>query len=181
MTNVRGRTNDIGHRLYCRPGLPDVDAAGAGMARMISTRRLAVRVAVIVLILAVWEACARAHFVPIYFLPSLSAVLQRTYQDLASGALITAAYYTLVRTLAGFGLAAAFGIVVGVMIARIPLVRWFCDPLVSIGLPLPKIAFLPIFVLWFGVFEESKILMIAFSAVFPVIVLPGRAPSMSTN
>jgi ABC-type nitrate/sulfonate/bicarbonate transport system permease component len=52
----------------------------------------------------------------------------------------------------------------------VPLMRWFFDPLVSIGLPMPKIAFLPVFILWFGVFDASKILMVALSAVFPVIV-----------
>ena len=50
------------------------------------------------------------------------------------------------------------------------LARWFFDPLISIGLPMPKIAFLPVFILWFGVFDASKILMVAFSAVFPVVV-----------
>ena len=59
---------------------------------------------------------------------------------------------------------------IGILIARARIARWFFDPLVSLGLPTPKIAFLPVFVLWFGVFDESKILMVAFSAIFPVIV-----------
>ena len=41
---------------------------------------------------------------------------------------------------------------------------------VSIGMPMPKIAFLPVFMLWFGLFDASKILLVAFSSVFPVIV-----------
>jgi ABC-type nitrate/sulfonate/bicarbonate transport system permease component len=49
-------------------------------------------------------------------------------------------------------------------------VRWFFDPLVSIGLPLPKVALLPVFMLWFGLFDASKILMVAFSACFQIII-----------
>jgi ABC-type nitrate/sulfonate/bicarbonate transport system permease component len=44
------------------------------------------------------------------------------------------------------------------------------DPWVAIGFPSPKIAFLPIFILWFGIESLSKILLVAFSCVFPVII-----------
>jgi len=53
--------------------------------------------------------------------------------------------------------------------ARVAPIRWFFDPLLSAGFPMPKIAFLPIFVLWFGLFDVSKIVMVAFSAIFPVV------------
>jgi ABC-type nitrate/sulfonate/bicarbonate transport system permease component len=49
-------------------------------------------------------------------------------------------------------------------------VRWFFDPIVSVGFPMPKIAFLPIFMLWLGLYDVSKITMAAFNAIFPVIV-----------
>jgi taurine transport system permease protein len=77
---------------------------------------------------------------------------------------------TLLRAFTGFAMGAVAGIVIGVCMARMPVVRWFFDPLVSIGLPMPKIAFIPVFILWFGVFDESKILMVAFNALFPVVV-----------
>jgi taurine transport system permease protein len=77
---------------------------------------------------------------------------------------------TLLRAFTGFAMGAVAGVVIGVCMARMPVVRWFFDPLVSIGLPMPKIAFIPVFILWFGVFDESKILMVAFNALFPVVV-----------
>ena len=43
------------------------------------------------------------------------------------------------------------------------------EPLISIGFPMPKIAFLPIFILWFGLYDVSKIVMVAFAAVFTVV------------
>jgi ABC-type nitrate/sulfonate/bicarbonate transport system permease component len=47
--------------------------------------------------------------------------------------------------------------------------RWFFDPIISVGFPMPKIAFLPVVILWLGVFDVSKITMIVFDAIFPVV------------
>lgn len=121
-------------------------------------------------VLALWQGFAEAHVVSAFLLPAFSTVVVRLYHDVVSGDVIVGIALTLYRAFAGFALAAVAGIAIGVMIARVPPMRWFFDPLVSIGLPMPKIAFLPVFILWFGVFDASKILMVAFSAVFPVVV-----------
>ncbi len=131
---------------------------------------MALRVFSIAAVLGAWQITAMAHVFSDFLLPSLSEVLLRLYHDLVSGDLIRGIELTLIRTFIGFAMAAAGGVVIGVAIARIPVARWFFDPLVSVGLPMPKVAFLPIFMLWFGVFDVSKVLMIAFSAIFPVIV-----------
>jgi ABC-type nitrate/sulfonate/bicarbonate transport system permease component len=128
------------------------------------------RWASILALLAAWEILARAHVFSDFLLPSFSGVIVRLAGDVVSGDLLLGVGLTLYRALAGFALAAGAGVAIGILIARLPLARWFFDPLVSIGLPMPKIAFLPVFILWFGVFDASKILMAAFSAVFPVIV-----------
>ena len=54
-------------------------------------------------------------------------------------------------------------------IARIAAIRWFFDPIISVGFPMPKIAFLPVVILWLGVFDVSKISMVVFDAIFPVV------------
>jgi len=133
-------------------------------------RRKLLRSSSIILLAVAWEWGARMHFVSDFLLPSLSSVLTRLFQDVVSGEILVGLGLTMVRTFAGFSLAAVAGIVIGVTIARIRVIRWFFDPVVSIGNPLPKIAFLPIFILWFGVFDWSKIAMVAFSSVFPVVV-----------
>src|SRR5262249_42660963 len=79
---------------------------------------------------------------------------------------------TLGRMFTGYLLAAAIGIPLGVCIARIGIARWFFDPVLSIALPMPQIAFLPIFTLWLGVLDASKIALITFSSIFPIIVQP---------
>jgi ABC-type nitrate/sulfonate/bicarbonate transport system permease component len=67
-------------------------------------------------------------------------------------------------------LAAAFGILFGMLMARSTAVHWLLDPLVALGFPSPKIAFLPVFILWFGIESVSKILLVGFACVLPVII-----------
>ncbi len=136
----------------------------------INWRRKLLRSSSVILLAVAWEWGARMHFVSDFLLPSLSSVLVRLFQDVISGDVLVGLGLTMVRTFAGFAIASVAGIVIGVTIARFRFIRWFFDPVVSIGNPLPKIAFLPIFILWFGVFDWSKIAMVAFSSVFPVVV-----------
>jgi taurine transport system permease protein len=68
-----------------------------------------------------------------------------------------------------------FGVAIGILISRSKIVHWFFDPIVSIGMPIPKIALLPVFMLWFGLYDASKILMVAFSACFQVIATTWQA------
>ena len=58
--------------------------------------------------------------------------------------------------------------------SRNAMARWFFDPIVSVGFPMPKIAFLPIVILWLGVYDVSKIAMVAFDAIFPVVTATHR-------
>lgn len=122
-----------------------------------------------VLLLA-WEFAARFELVIAFLLPPLSVVLTRIATDFVSGQLPLDIAITLYRTLVAFAIAAVVGVTLGILISRFRPVRWFFDPLVSIGLPMPKIALLPIFMLWFGLFDMSKILMVAFSASFQIII-----------
>jgi taurine transport system permease protein len=142
----------------------------AEMARMTGLAEASLRAAPLIAVALLWEAFARAHIVSEFLLPPFSGVVMRLFDDLLSGDLLTGIALTVYRALAGFVLAAIFGVATGILMARVTAMRWLFDPLVSVGLPMPKIAFLPVFILWFGVFDASKILMVAFSAVFPVIV-----------
>ena len=61
------------------------------------------------------------------------------------------------------------GVALGTLAARNAFCRWLIDPLVSVGFPAPKIALLPIFILWFGLGDASKLTMIVITCIFPVI------------
>ena len=116
-----------------------------------------------------WEAFARSGAVTAFMLPALSVVLERIWTDGVSGELWTNLGLTLYRSFAGFLIAAAAGILLGVLIARNRVARWLLDPVISAGFPMPKIAFLPIVTLWLGFHDVSKITMVVLDAIFPVV------------
>lgn len=127
------------------------------------------RVFSILVLLALWEwLAASGKFTP-YQLPALSKVLLRIWDDVVSGDFFLNTALTLYRALAGFLICAVGGVIIGMAMARSRIANWFFDPLVSIGFPMPKIAFLPVVILWLGVYDVSKITIIVIDAIFPVI------------
>jgi ABC-type nitrate/sulfonate/bicarbonate transport system permease component len=116
-----------------------------------------------------WELFARSGAVTPFMLPKLSTVLARMGADAASGDLWQNLGLTLYRALTGFAIAAAGGIALGFGVAYSRVMRWLFDPLISVGFPMPKIAFLPIITLWLGFHDLSKISMVVFDAIFPVV------------
>jgi ABC-type nitrate/sulfonate/bicarbonate transport system permease component len=121
-------------------------------------------------LLIAWQIAATFELVMPFLLPPPSAVLRWIADDVASGTFFRNASLTLYRTFAGFALAALVGVSIGILMTRVVSVRWFFDPILSFGLPLPKVALLPVFMLWFGLFDASKILMVAFSACFQIVI-----------
>lgn len=127
------------------------------------------RVASIVLVLAAWELLARSgRFTP-FQLPALSAVLERVWSDAVSGDLLINTVLTLYRALVSFAICAVGGVLIGMAMSRNKVANWFFDPIISVGFPMPKIAFLPVVILWLGVYDVSKITIIVIDAIFPVI------------
>lgn len=131
--------------------------------------QILIRSGSVIALLVGWELLAQSGAFTTFLLPPLSLVLSRVFEDAMSGALLLNLGLTLYRAMVGFLIAAGAGVVLGVLIARIPVVHWLFDPVVSVGFPMPKIAFLPVFMLWFGLYDVSKISMIAFDCIFPVI------------
>lgn len=134
-----------------------------------AVRRVLVRLAPIAALLLAWELLARSGAVTAFMLPPFSAVVERIVADAAGGELFRHLAVTLWRALAGFTIAAVAGIALGAAMARNAVVRWFFDPIVSAGFPMPKIAFLPVIVLWLGLYDVSKITMVVLDAIFPVV------------
>jgi len=116
-----------------------------------------------------WEAFAQRGVVTPFMLPPLSAVSLRIWSDASTGDLALNAGLTLYRALAGFLIAAGAGVALGCAMSRSALMRWFFDPIISVGFPMPKIAFLPIVILWLGFFDVTKIAMVVLDAIFPVV------------
>jgi ABC-type nitrate/sulfonate/bicarbonate transport system permease component len=124
----------------------------------------------VIALFALWEGIAAAGLLSEFLLPRFSVVLARIWEDLLSGALPLAMGQTAMRALTGFTIAAVLGVTIGISMAESRLARWFFEPIVSVGFPTPKIAFLPIFMLWLGLGDLSKIALCALSCFFIITI-----------
>jgi len=127
------------------------------------------RIGSVLVLLAAWEALARSGAFTPFVLPSLASVVERIWTDAMSGDLFVNMGLTIYRALVGFFISMIGGILIGVMMSRNVIANWFFDPIVSIGFPMPKVAFLPVVILWLGVYDVSKITIVVIDAIFPVI------------
>ena len=139
------------------------------MAGLQKLRDIGVGAILPIAIIALWEFSAREKLVSPFLLPAFSRVVERLWQDLISGEILALTGQTLMRLVISYTIATVAGVVIGILMARVRFVRWLVDPIVSIGFPAPKIAFLPIFVLWFGLFDAPKIAMSIIACIFPII------------
>lgn len=120
-------------------------------------------------LLIAWELVARSGAVTMFMLPPFSAVAERIWSDAVGGSLWINIGLTLYRAFAGFLLASVIGVGLGIAMTRTRLAHWFFDPIISVGFPMPKVVFLPVVILWLGVFDVSKVTMVTLEAIFPVV------------
>jgi ABC-type nitrate/sulfonate/bicarbonate transport system permease component len=123
----------------------------------------------VVVMLILWEVTARAGLFNNFLLPPLSKVLLRGGYDILNGELPRQILATASLAFIGFMIAAIAGVAAGAVMSMSPIARRIMEPLVSVAFPIPKISFLPIFILWFGLGDLPKILMIAFTCVVPIV------------
>jgi NitT/TauT family transport system permease protein len=145
---------------------------GAPAARWLNERlRAVVRTAFPFLVVGgLWELVARAGIFPRRLFPPLEEVAATLVRLTAEGILPHHALETVGRLLAGFALAAVAGVVIGIAMGRSRRAEDVFLPLVSIGAPVPGLAYAPLFLLWFGLGNVGAILLVAFVSAFPVIV-----------
>lgn len=125
---------------------------------------------VFIVLIAFLEWATRANFISNLTMPRPSAVLA-TFADLwSSGLLWKHALPSLNRLVIGAAIGVTAGIGVGLMIGLFSLIRAGMVPVVSAIFPIPKIALLPLFVIWFGIDEASKYALIAFGTFTPTVV-----------
>src|SRR5262249_3486508 len=114
-----------------------------------------------VMVFALWEIVARSGVFPPRLFPSLVTVAQTFVELTMNGILPHHVVDTLLRLLAGFFLAAAVGVTLGILMGRSRRAEDIALPLVSIGAPIPGLAYAPLFLLWFGLGNKSAVLLVA--------------------
>lgn len=118
---------------------------------------------------AAWEIVAWSGAFPPRLFPSLEVVAATLWRLTAEGILPHHAVETLYRLAAGFAVAALAGVAIGIAMGRSRRAEDLLLPLVSIGAPVPGLAYAPLFLLWFGLGDTGSIVLVAFVAAFPVI------------
>ncbi|MBL8586116.1 MAG: ABC transporter permease [Bradyrhizobiaceae bacterium] len=131
-------------------------------------RAIALGLLVPVSVAALWELAVYAGLSSGRLVPPPSRIFT-TFMELAStGELTRHTIATLLRVLAGFGIGVAFGTVLGALAGYSALARSLADPTLQALRAIPSIAWVPLFILWLGIFEASKVALIAVGVFFPV-------------
>ncbi|MGU3419271.1 ABC transporter permease [Methylobacterium sp. D54C] len=123
------------------------------------------------LVLAIsWEIAVASSAASGRLLPPPSRIAATLWALAVSGDLWMHVEATLVRVGLGFLCGAAAGILAGALVATVPPLRWLLDPSLQALRAVPSLAWVPLFILWFGILETPKVLLIAVGVFFPVYV-----------
>jgi NitT/TauT family transport system permease protein len=121
-------------------------------------------------ILVVWQVLVQTGNINELFLPSPLSVLNAMWTMTISGKLPWAVLVSLNRLVQGLVYGSVIGVVLGLLAGAIPWIEDVLDPWVAAVYPIPKSALFPLFLLWFGLGDASKIVTIAVGVLFLVLV-----------
>lgn len=117
---------------------------------------------------AVWEIFARSGVFADALTPSLVTVAQALGRMAADGSLAMHAAATVGRLAAGYVLAVAIGVPLGLAMGRWRALERGVLPIVTALLPVPSLAWVPLFILWFGLGNAATVLLVTYAAVLPI-------------
>jgi NitT/TauT family transport system permease protein len=117
-----------------------------------------------------YELVARSGWFAPALVPTLPAIAGTLWSMLLDGTMEAHALNTLARVFAGLALAVVMGLVLGFLMARYRAVERFFSPLVSALMPIPSLAWAPVFILWFGLGNIATVLIVFYAASFPMLV-----------
>jgi ABC-type nitrate/sulfonate/bicarbonate transport system permease component len=147
--------------------LRPVGFRGAGFAPKVSRRAGWIALA---LVIALWQVAGSAGWVNPLFLPAPLSIARAIYQLALSGALWQHLSYSIMRIGAGWILGTVAGVIVGFSIGLSSLARGVGITFISALFPIPKIALLPLLILWLGIGEQPKIATIALGVFFSTAI-----------
>jgi ABC-type nitrate/sulfonate/bicarbonate transport system permease component len=121
-------------------------------------------------VLTLWAVIGATGWVTPFYLPPLPDVLAVAARMLADGTLVRHALVSLGRVLAGFALAVAVALPVGMAMGLSSRAHHVLEPWIELVRPIPPIAWIPMAILWLGIEEASKVFIIAYGAFFPIML-----------
>lgn len=120
--------------------------------------------------IAIWQALWAAGKISPLFLSGPSAIVKQFRYGLTQGTLLSDMRYSGTNFLIGFALALLSGVVLGIIIGWYRRVRLIFDPFLNALYATPRIAMIPLIIIWFGVGMWSKVFIVFISAFFPILV-----------
>ena len=124
--------------------------------------------------LAAWELVARSGLWSPLLFPSLAKIGYELALFVSGSEGLSQAWISLQRALSGFGLAAAAGVLAGMLMGRSRWVAGLLDPLFSGTYAVPKLALFPIFIFVFGIGSLSKVALIFLECLYPIVIITSQ-------
>ena len=124
----------------------------------------------VILFLAVWEAVVRLQGIAPIFLPAPSSIAIYLWRMIIDGTIEYNLAVTLLRIFTGFSAAAVTGVGLGLLMGMSRIVARVADVWIAALYPLPKIALIPLLLIWLGSGEAYRIVISAVTAFFPVVI-----------
>ena len=121
--------------------------------------------------IAIWYAVSKAQIYPVYIVPPLDMVIKSFSELISTGTLFQHIYWSIIRVIAGFAIAAAIGIPLGIGMGWSNSLMRLVEPLTNIMRQIPPIAWVPFAMIWFkaGVVESSAFI-VCIGAFFPILL-----------
>ena len=142
------------------------------LRRSLSTRWISLLT--LVALLAIWWAVTATGLIEPLFLPPPSAVLQKAWLLATTGYMDSTLWQHLAASLSRIGLGLGFAVLtavpVGIAIGANRVARGILDPLIEFYRPIPPLAYLPLIVIWCGIGELSKVLLIYLAIFAPIAI-----------
>lgn len=126
--------------------------------------------AAVLFLLAAWELLCSSGLVSALYLPAPSTIIKTGVEMLLSGEIITNARASLMRIAIGFLIGSIAGILIGLATGFFRLAEAIGNPIIYALYPVPKIALLPLIILWLGIGEISKVMIISLGVFFPIVI-----------
>jgi NitT/TauT family transport system permease protein len=117
-----------------------------------------------------WQAFALLGPFPPKLFPQVQTIFSAFVRLIANGILPVHAASTIARLIGGFLIGALSGVAVGIAMGRYRLAENLLLPIISIGSPIPGLAYAPLFVIWFGLGNLPAVLLVGFATAFPIIL-----------
>ena len=121
-------------------------------------------------LLVLWEFLSRTGLMDIRFFPPPTAIVSTFFEMIASGEMASHIGVSLYRIFVGFLAGVIPGIIIGLLMGLYSPIRHFVSPIVMALMPIPTLALLPIIIILFGIGDLSKVVTIAGSVFFPVVI-----------